>query len=60
MTVEEFCEKFTFNFELFKPLPKVVVPAEKLTIEEFQEIKLGDNILVEYLIDNETDEEEES
>lgn len=59
-TVEEFCEKFTFNFELFKPLPKVVVPAEKLTIEEFQEIKLGDNILVEYLLDNETDEEEES
>lgn len=57
LTLEEFCEKYEFEFELFKPFPKVVLPCVQQTIEEFDELKLGDNIMVEYLGESEDDDE---
>ncbi|PSK41423.1 hypothetical protein C7M61_001105 [Candidozyma pseudohaemuli] len=57
LTIEEFCEKFDFNFELFKPFPKVNLPCEQQTIEEFNGLKLGDNIMVEYLGESEDEDE---
>lgn len=52
MGIEQYCQEYQFNFELIKPMPKVVLPATLRTIEEFGALKSGDNILVEYL-DNE-------
>lgn len=49
MEPHEYYEKFGFGFELFKPLPKVTLPSSMQTIEEFGELRSGDNILVEYL-----------
>lgn len=47
--LEDYFDKFPFQFELFKPLPKVTLPSSVQTIEEFGELKSGDSILVEYL-----------
>lgn len=58
LTIEEFCKQFDFNFELFKPFPKAVLPCSQQTIEEYNELKLGDNIMVEYL-GGESDEDED-
>lgn len=49
MDVMEYYEKFSFGFELFKPLPKLTLPSSMQSIEEFGELRSGDNILVEYL-----------
>lgn len=54
MEPEEYYENFSFGFELFKPLPKVTLPSSMQSIEEFGELRSGDNILVEFL-----DEEDE-
>lgn len=48
ITVAEYVEKFNFDFDLFKPLPKVNLPPSMQTIEEFGLLKTGDNILVEF------------
>lgn len=49
MEPDEYYGYFEFGFELFKPLPKVTLPSSMLSIEEFGELRSGDNILVEYL-----------
>lgn len=51
LSVEEYCNKFEFGFELFKPFPRVVLPSSAESIEHFGELKSGDNILVERLAD---------
>lgn len=49
MNVEDYCSNAVFDFEVFKPFPKVALPSSGQTIEEFSELKSGDSILVEYL-----------
>lgn len=49
MEPDEYYGYFEFGFELFKPLPKLTLPSSMQSIEEFGELRSGDNILVEYL-----------
>lgn len=51
LDTEQYFQEYSFNFELIKPMPKVVLPTTAETIEEFGSLKSGDNILVEYLDD---------
>lgn len=51
MEALEYFEKCPFKFELFKPLPKLVLPPSTQSIEEFGDLKSGDSILVEFLDD---------
>lgn len=51
MGVEDYIKEYDFNFELYKPLPKTVLPSTLQSIEEFGALKSGDSILVEYLDD---------
>lgn len=45
----DYLQRIGFQFELFKPLPKCVIPVSLTTIEEFGELKSGDTLLFEYL-----------
>lgn len=47
---DDYLQKIGFQFELFKPLPKCVVPVSLMTIEEFGELKSGDTLLLEHLV----------
>lgn len=55
--LDEFCEKNKFNFEVFKPFPKLEIPSSNDTIDFFDQLKSGDNILVEYLAESESEDE---
>lgn len=49
MEPSEYYERVPFGFELFKPMPKLTLPASMESIEEFGKLHSGDNVLVEYL-----------
>lgn len=46
---EDYLQNIGFRFELFKPLPKCVIPVSLVTIEGFGELKSGDTLLLEHL-----------
>ena len=45
---DDYVKNFSFLFEMFKPLPKCVLPITSQSIEEFGELKSGDTLLIEY------------
>lgn len=47
----EYIKDIGFTFEMFKPLPKCVLPSGLMSIEEFGELKSGDTVLIEYTDD---------
>lgn len=58
--VDEYCDKNNFTFEMFKPFPKLEIPSCNDTIECFGELKSGDTILVEYLVESDEDSSQEN
>lgn len=48
MSIKDFLARFSFSFQLFKPLPKVSVPVSATSIAEFGQLMSGDNLLFEY------------
>ncbi|RKP28876.1 hypothetical protein METBISCDRAFT_28703 [Metschnikowia bicuspidata] len=45
---DDYVTNISFLFEMFKPLPKCVLPITSQSIEEFGELKSGDTLLIEY------------
>lgn len=54
---DEYIKDIGFTFEMFKPLPKCVLPSTLNSIEEFGELKSGDTVLIEYTDDYEEQNE---
>ncbi|CUM64656.1 uncharacterized protein PRCAT00002265001 [Priceomyces carsonii] len=55
----EFLSKFPFRFELIQPYPKKVITPTEISINDATELKSGANLLVEYLTEDEEDEDDE-
>lgn len=55
-TVADFCEVHKFAFDLCKPMPRLVLPAIAMSIQEFDKLVTGDTLLVEYFDDESEDE----
>lgn len=50
---DDYLLTISFKFEMFKVLPKCVIPISRISIEEFEELKSGDTVLLENFDDSE-------
>ncbi|KAG7666175.1 uncharacterized protein J8A68_000287 [[Candida] subhashii] len=57
MTLEEYCNKNSFKFEIIQPYPKKVIKSSNKSINDIPEFK-GANFLVEFTDEDEEDDEE--
>ncbi|ODV78030.1 uncharacterized protein CANTADRAFT_7494 [Suhomyces tanzawaensis NRRL Y-17324] len=58
LTREEYYKAYPFKFELVQPFPKKVIPSGNSTVGESKELSSGGNLLVEFLDEDDEDDEE--
>lgn len=52
---EDYMDNISFSFQLFRPVPKCILPISLTSIEEFGELKSGDTVLLEFNDESDTE-----